>query len=1293
MVMVVVWLTVVWLAGMAGTLPLDHSESRGFVGFSLFPPPPHVNPVECVTTNSLLTVGTCYNSRSCKQVGGAASGKCATGGVCCVLPAVCGGTITQNRTWFVNKDFPDKSRDSGECVLTIKKSDKSIKQARLDFESLELAGPRNGRCVGDAMTISRPTTGGRRMVQLAPPLCGNNSRQHVYVDLEDGEVEVRVVLNSNGLSREASPQRQWRVLITQLNQKQAAPHGCLQYHREASSEVHSLNYGGDFRDDLNYDICFSKLGRSLKTDESCNRKFTNVDFDQNPSYRYRSELVKKRTNKIKKSQRVRRAAEVREIGNQGSPIQFIPGKEQANDAFSDVISLVSKTVEEVRTETDQREAASNESHSSIALPLFQPFTDTHSTNNTQQDVTIVKIESSDQSPAETSEEVENMATASGPGVLPILYSEGNEAVISQIQRVVQQLQQQQLGLGATNNGQDLNIYSDRFVSPFAVDSLTADADEVVVGGGTSNDEARIERNVTKPETTEEPFSDSSNDLGGLHTSNSLSVTTEAAIPVTDNITIEGIWVETVISPDGSVVLPLDVAPVTDSDRDPSTSPNDSQLTSNDGGSATSEGSETSKVTATSDIGLGTSEDQGTNDKNPVTSNEGSAAFVEGTTSDDVSPTTIDEGLTLSDESVTTPTEDGLPTSGEDLTTSYESPTTLREDITTFERPTTSMENPIISGVDLTTSYDMLTTSTEENPTASPEVLTTTNEPTTTLSNNKDILELKETTIRDDSMNYDEDMSNVEVMLEIMKDQFLADYIVKDALPPTDMDFVASEGDGSDALGGTSGEIIMVGGSSGATDQVVQVGPDTDPLGTDLYAGDSGVTGASNTTDDSGVITDSSTTSVPSVTTDTSMTSDSSVTTDSSMTSESRVTTDSIMTSESRVTTDSSTSDSSLTTDLGVATDSSMTSDSSVTTDSSTSDSSVATDSSMTSAVSDTNSGSAQVELTLVDPERVQVHGNLVIIDHSSNDSSNVDDTDTLAGGQGAGEVVEEMDDLKNNDDFETGLLGTTESTTAMKGDPSEGFGQVIPIGTAQGSEENPASDGIQWLILEKGAAAEDVVSSSSPLLPPEIIVTSGIGFGSEIMDADISGPSEGTTLTEAINIRDSEFVNTSADAPVDDSTVAITIDNSETNITVNVNTDIGSSVTDNSEDGIIKDNSASSDTGVDSSALDTGADSSALNTGVDSSAPNTGVDSSALDTGVDSSAPDTGVDSSALDTDVDSSALDTGVDSSALDTGVDSSALDTDVDSSALDTGVDSSALDTGVDSSALDTDTSTAVH
>lgn len=60
---------------------------------------------------------------------------------------------------------------------------RQVRQVRLDFQMLELEGPRQGRCVGDSLAVTRTTTtlashAGSKVLQLAPPLCGNNTGQH-----------------------------------------------------------------------------------------------------------------------------------------------------------------------------------------------------------------------------------------------------------------------------------------------------------------------------------------------------------------------------------------------------------------------------------------------------------------------------------------------------------------------------------------------------------------------------------------------------------------------------------------------------------------------------------------------------------------------------------------------------------------------------------------------------------------------------------------------------------------------------------------------------------------------------------------------------------------------------------------------------------------------------------------------------------------------------------------------------------------------------------------------------------
>ncbi|XP_066937254.1 uncharacterized protein [Macrobrachium rosenbergii] len=530
-------------AGLVSATPLptqedqgSDREGKGFLGFSFFAPPARVEPHQCIATNGLLTIGTCYNKQSCTDIGGVDSGTCSTGGICCVVPSVCGSIVARNRTWFVNKDFPEKSRDSGDCTITISKETLRIKQARLDFHSFQLASPRQGRCLDDMFEVSTKTnvSGREEKVEITPKLCGDNTGQHVYVDIEHGDAEVHVKLGSSVHSEN----REWRVFITQLDETYAAPRDCLQYHMDTSNKVKSLNFDGndDFKGDLNYDICFTKLQRSSDPGESCKRKVSNVEIDQSPSVRQLRKRNKKR--------RVDRSSESRELPLYSSPEQSLEDK-KVREAISDVIGQISRTINVEKEEGSLNKGSSQQNKKEL-----------NDDEQPQQDNVKVKA-----------------AAESTDNALPMLYSAGNEAVISQIQQVVLQLQQEQLGLGGGGGGH------------FGFGGMVMNTDEDSVMSSTHMEDVDLTTSLpsteeisNSPEQTirENSYILSSDDditgndhgiMTSLHSSeidssvnsvsnivnelltNHVTLTTEIVYPLTDNLAVEGIVIESTLLPE------------------------------------------------------------------------------------------------------------------------------------------------------------------------------------------------------------------------------------------------------------------------------------------------------------------------------------------------------------------------------------------------------------------------------------------------------------------------------------------------------------------------------------------------------------------------------------------------------------------------------------------------------------------------------------------------------------------------------------------------------------------------
>ncbi|XP_068085726.1 uncharacterized protein [Anabrus simplex] len=208
--------------------------------------------------------GTCYHSLECKSLGGIASGTCARGfGVCCIFMRTCGAITNQNCTYFVNPGFPMGSTDLMACTLTVNKLH-DVTQLRLDFLDFELAQPVNGTCVEDQFIVS-----GQNTNSIVPVLCGFNTGQHVYMDVDATTGPYRLSVLSMG----GSFPRMFRIKVTQLRPGYAktAPKNCLQYYTGVRGTIESFNYQGQagYLNNLNYAICIRK------EDGYCSITYTN----------------------------------------------------------------------------------------------------------------------------------------------------------------------------------------------------------------------------------------------------------------------------------------------------------------------------------------------------------------------------------------------------------------------------------------------------------------------------------------------------------------------------------------------------------------------------------------------------------------------------------------------------------------------------------------------------------------------------------------------------------------------------------------------------------------------------------------------------------------------------------------------------------------------------------------------------------------------------------------------------------------------------------------------------------
>ncbi|XP_057368742.1 uncharacterized protein LOC130689822 [Daphnia carinata] len=205
--------------------------------------------------------GICVPGSVCSLFRGRPSGSCVLGKVCCVnAVTACGGTVTLNNTYWQSPTTPVSA--SSTCALTIKLDTKFVEQLkkpicqiRLDFVSFTTAQPTLGTCVDTFQVGGSSST--------VPSICGDNSGQHMYLDVQSSALtptDVQLIFNFGT----GTTTRSWNIKIALLpcGASYLAPTDCLQYYTSSTGKVKSFNWqdttGGAIRqlNNQNYNICF-----------------------------------------------------------------------------------------------------------------------------------------------------------------------------------------------------------------------------------------------------------------------------------------------------------------------------------------------------------------------------------------------------------------------------------------------------------------------------------------------------------------------------------------------------------------------------------------------------------------------------------------------------------------------------------------------------------------------------------------------------------------------------------------------------------------------------------------------------------------------------------------------------------------------------------------------------------------------------------------------------------------------------------------------------------------------------
>lgn len=239
------------LAAFAHAASLAEEETNTRDG-KLFPVVQIVTFENGPCTASSGEVGTCYSQKECGNLGGSASGTCANGfGVCCVLTATCDGSLSVNGTYFVNPGYPSSYSIPGMCMLELIPPPGTC-QILIEFESFNLMGPVEGECGNDTFVVMGANSG-----LNIPVLCGDNSGQHMYIDVDnsDGPYKLIVTNSANSFGRN------WKARVTYIGENDPckAPARCLQYHKGTSGSIESFNYGASpmMLTNQMYSICFA----------------------------------------------------------------------------------------------------------------------------------------------------------------------------------------------------------------------------------------------------------------------------------------------------------------------------------------------------------------------------------------------------------------------------------------------------------------------------------------------------------------------------------------------------------------------------------------------------------------------------------------------------------------------------------------------------------------------------------------------------------------------------------------------------------------------------------------------------------------------------------------------------------------------------------------------------------------------------------------------------------------------------------------------------------------------------
>merc|ERR1711944_7114 len=253
--------------------------------------------------------GTCYTAEECSNKGGTNGGSCASGfGVCCTFTIGCGGSTSENCTYFEYS-----GSNTGPCNARICKLSSAICQIRLDLDTFIITGPSTAVTTNTYMLelggMIRAVNGGKIFTQRTncatdtfsignapsvPVVCGTLTGDHIYFDASDSCHNLMLNFGQWSNDNTIPTTRQVSIKISQINCVSAhrAPPGCTQYFTNVAGGVKSFstfNYSKSIhlanqkqimcfrREQGNCEICYSAAALTDVHLSGTGAKVTTID--------------------------------------------------------------------------------------------------------------------------------------------------------------------------------------------------------------------------------------------------------------------------------------------------------------------------------------------------------------------------------------------------------------------------------------------------------------------------------------------------------------------------------------------------------------------------------------------------------------------------------------------------------------------------------------------------------------------------------------------------------------------------------------------------------------------------------------------------------------------------------------------------------------------------------------------------------------------------------------------------------------------------------------------------------